>query len=103
MPEHYKDVRGGWYKEHDYTLRVGAVDPGGPGQPYWATIVLILRQGGTATPGWPEERGWPEGEFFGNSEGEAFHAADQAAKTWIEGQDDADLARRVPLMSRPLN
>jgi hypothetical protein len=89
MPEHYKDVSGGWYKEHDYTLRVGAVDPGGPGQPYWATIVLITRYSSVAQSGWPEVRGWPGGEFFGDTEDEAFHAADRVAKAWIDSQDDA--------------
>ena len=89
MPEHYRDVPGGWYKEHDYTIRVGAVDSAEADRRFWAEIVLILRADSSGGHDWPEVRGWPEEKFFGDTEGEAFAAADEAAKAWIDGQDDA--------------
>ena len=89
MPEHYRDVPGGWYKEHDYTIRVWAVDSAEADRRFWAEIVLILRGDSAGGHDWPEVRGWPEERFFEDSEGAAFAAADEAAKAWIDGQDDA--------------
>lgn len=85
-----RDVTGGWYKDHDYTLRVGPVAHADKGRRFGASIVLILHHGPTAaTSGWPEVRGWPEHHFFGDTEGDALHAAGAAAKTWIDANDEA--------------
>lgn len=65
------------------------VEPTASGLHHWAAIILILRQGAATGSGWPEIRGWPEQQFYGETESAAFHLADGAAKAWIDVQDDA--------------
>ncbi len=50
-----RDVPGGWYRKHDYTIRVGTVRPGGarPGRRSWARAVLVLKETLDEKPSWP--------------------------------------------------
>lgn len=87
----HKEIGGGWHKEHDYTLQVGPLETqdAAEGRRYWAAITTVLRHAPDDKSRGPETHGWPDQRFYGQTEGEALHAADVAVKLWIDGQDDA--------------